>query len=362
MITIFLICLVQKLGILDFFVLNVSDEQLSSYSDYYFNKLDQDEQKMYVKIDESIRGNEEKVFLGAHESGDITDKVTKVITAYFYDNPEIYYISNEYVISINDFKTFKFVTVKLSYITNDDAEIYVRNKQLEAAINNILNENIKDEMTDFEKEVAIHDALVKKVAYYEYEEIDKIPAIKHTAYGALVENEAVCDGYSKAFKILLDRVGINNAIISGEAKNVAHAWNIVELDDEYYHVDVTSDKLENGADRYAIHTYFNVTDKEIFKTHTIHEQFKHPSIDATGYDYYEHNGYFVDYEDYLDDKLRGIVSEQKYSDILEIKVDKNYSARKIIDTLYEINFNNWRSTGKTSVSYTTIDDVYVFIK
>ncbi|MBQ8044464.1 MAG: hypothetical protein IJ272_10055 [Clostridia bacterium] len=357
-----LICLVPKLDILDFFALNISEEKLSTYSEYYFNQLALDEQKMYVRIDEAIKNRQEKVFLGLQETEDITEKISKVLEAYFYDNPEYYYVSNEYVISTSNLKIITYSILELDYITSADDEIDVKNKELEIAIYNLLKECITETMTDFEKELAIHDALVERVNYYEYEDINTIPGIKHTAYGALVENEAVCDGYSKAFKLLLEEAGIYSIIISGSTDNIAHAWNLVKLDDEYYHVDVTSDKLEEKDKKYVVHAYFNVNDEKISKTHVIDENFDYPQCDGTKYEYYTQKGYAIATKDNLYNKLKDIISKQKSSNILELKVTEQYSSRKIIDALYDLNFNNWRSNWQTTVSYNKIEDVYVLVK
>jgi len=357
-----LICLTQKLGILDFFALDVNEEKIASYSEYYFDKLDQDEKEMYIRIDEAVKNIKNTVFLGTYNSSDLTDKVERVVNAYFYDNPECYYLSNEYLISIKDFKIFKYLMVKLNYITEDKDELTLGITRFETEIEKFLIENIEDDMTDFEKEVAIHDALIKQVDYYEYEDINNIPDIKHTAYGALIENEAVCDGYSKAFKLLLKKVGIDSIIISGNVDGVPHAWNIVKLDDEYYHVDVTTDKMENKTSKYAIHKYFNITDKEILNSHVFDKMFEYPKCIYNYYDYYIQTGYYIDDVKDIDNKLENIISEQKFSKILEIKIEDEYYVRKVIDALYELNFNNWRSDGKTNVSYSQVKDIYIFFK
>lgn len=356
-----LICLVPKLGILDFSVLDVSEEKLSNYSEYYFNQLEIDEKKIYVKIDEAVNKKQKTVFLGVQEIENLTKKIGEVLTAYFYDNPECYYISNEYLISTRDFKIFKYITLNLSYTIDNVDDIAIKNEELEQTINNMLKSSITEEMTEFEKEVAIHDALVKHVSYYEYEDINKIPSIKHTAYGALVQREAVCDGYSKAFKMLLEKAGIESIIASGSTEEVAHAWNIVKLEDEYYHVDVTSDKFEQDS-KHVIHAYFNLTDRDISKTHVIDNSFKLPECKSTKYDYYTKKYYYISAQDNLYNKLSNIISKQKSSNILEIKVDEKYTARRIIDTLYDLNFNNWRSNKKTSIEYSKTQDVYIFVK
>ena len=61
-------------------------------------------------------------------------------------------------------------------------------------------------------------------------------------------------------------------------------------------------------------------------------------------------------------KLSDIIYSQKASKILEIKLDPKRTLRKVIDTLYYLNFNNWKTSGKTNVTYSQLDDVYAFVK
>jgi len=61
--------------------------------------------------------------------------------------------------------------------------------------------------------------------------------ISATAYGALVTGTAVGEGYAMAYKALCDKLGIPNTIVLGKLGEMQHAWNIVEIGGEYYHVD-----------------------------------------------------------------------------------------------------------------------------
>lgn len=47
---------------------------------------------------------------------------------------------------------------------------------------------------------------------------------------------AVCQGYTLAFKILMDRQGIDCVYVSSEEMN--HGWNMVKVGDSWYHLDV----------------------------------------------------------------------------------------------------------------------------
>lgn len=64
----------------------------------------------------------------------------------------------------------------------------------------------------------------------------------HDAYGALVENIAVCQGYADAFKLVCDYYKIPCVCVSGTANGGGHMWNAVQMDDGlWYFIDATWD-------------------------------------------------------------------------------------------------------------------------
>lgn len=97
----------------------------------------------------------------------------------------------------------------------------------------------------YQKVMLIHDVLVLGNTY-NHAAADKtitgIPyEMAHCGYSALVMGDSyipVCDGYSEAFKIICDRMGIPCALASSKT----HMWNNVKMDDgRWYNVDVTWD-------------------------------------------------------------------------------------------------------------------------
>lgn len=98
------------------------------------------------------------------------------------------------------------------------------------------------------------------VAYYPPKE--PYAAITHTAYGALHDGVAVCEGYACAVKLMLDRFEIPCDIQVGVCTNGGgHAWNLVKLDGEWYQLDTTwNDQSTNRLD------YFLVTDQYMRKS------------------------------------------------------------------------------------------------
>ena len=362
LIGIILMCLARKLDILDFSdYREIPTEDIQKYSNYYFNRLSEIEKRIYIKISKSIENNKTNINFSNVDEENINQSIGKALTAYINDNPDVFYISNSYSVITKELFGIKLYTLKIEYDYTGD--INQGKYDLNNAINDFLKGITTSKMTDYEKEIAIHDKLVKTVKYYDYKDIENIPNIKHSSYGALVEKEAVCDGYSKALKILLDKVGIENIVITGKLDGVAHAWNIVKIENNYYHVDTTSDDgIDKASDKYVIHAYFNVTDNEINKTHEINQEFELPKCNSNKYNYYTYNGYILKSYDSISSKLKTIVKSSQDSSVLEINTDGNTSLQRIIDTLYDLNFNMWQTKRVTNITYNKINDIYIFKK
>lgn len=121
----------------------------------------------------------------------------------------------------------------------DQQAMQARNIQVEQAANAILA-RIDPTMTDLQKVKAIHDYLVSTVSYdYEIIQLGFMRRSSFSVYGALVDQRAVCQGYALAFQMLMNRLGIPSLFVSSEAMN--HAWNMVRIGDDWYHVDSTWD-------------------------------------------------------------------------------------------------------------------------
>ncbi|MDO5407276.1 MAG: transglutaminase domain-containing protein [Eubacteriales bacterium] len=137
------------------------------------------------------------------------------------------------------------------------------------------NHCIREEMTDFEKEMQIIQYLTANVTYpYEQYLAGMETKESHNAYGALAMGEAVCEGYAEAFCWLADACGLETKFIYGTYGGEMHDWNMVKLDGHWYHVDVTSDDPVvdgNGGNGYGWgnlqNRYLNRTDAEMSKDH-----------------------------------------------------------------------------------------------
>ncbi len=179
------------------------------------------------------------------------DEVKNVFEAVYNDHPELFWVETGY--SCKYLQNGKCVELTLQYY-NIASDLKEASKQFDAAAKEILD-GAKDLKTDAEKERYIHDELVKSVDYHAG------TAMGQSAYSALVSGRSVCAGYARAFQYLMMELDIPCYYCTGYSGQ-DHAWNIVELDDGFYNVDVTWDDTDP-----ATYNYFNKSDADYAKTH-----------------------------------------------------------------------------------------------
>lgn len=103
-------------------------------------------------------------------------------------------------------------------------------------VSEVLDELDMDDMDDYNKLKTIYEYVINNVSYA-YGSSDDL---RYTAYGALVNGKAVCQGYSVLLYRLAKEAGVSCRFVSGTAGG-AHAWNIAEINGIYYYLDSTWD-------------------------------------------------------------------------------------------------------------------------
>lgn len=178
----------------------------------------------------------------------------------------------KYSITHKKSNIYEFYTITYNY-EKEINEIKRQSNEVDKIVNNVIGQIITPSMSDYKKTKVIHDYIIKNTRY-DNENFKKqtTPIESHTAYGVFVNKTAVCEGYATAMKKLLDAANIESLIVVGKADGYDHAWNLVKLKDDWYHVDPTWDDpvytVRGTIVDIISYEYFNLTDKEMMKTHS----------------------------------------------------------------------------------------------
>lgn len=173
--------------------------------------------------------------------------------------------------------------IKISYSISPQTLVQYKHIT-EKEVFNIISENIAKSMPDYLKEKIIHDYIVHNTSYSSED-----GALSYIPYNAIINGKGVCSAYAMSAKIMFDLVGIENIYISGTAtannKTENHGWNLVKIEDSYYHLDLTWDDPVTFWDFDNVnYNYYNINDDEMSKDH-IWKKEDYPKCVSTEYCY-----------------------------------------------------------------------------
>lgn len=258
---------------------------------YYYGILSKEEKAAYRMIYNGINMRALNIVVPVYlHPLQIQDVYLKVL----FDHPMFYYI-NQTVIRMTGEPGYYILLPEYLY-TNNEIEI------INQDIHNILRRiDVKARTilsNEFRLEKCLHDSVVKSVAY-DYESLKKNDCYNaHSIVGVFLDKKAVCEGIAKAFKLLCNEYAMKCIVVLGKAdpegkfgEDTYHAWNLVKVGNQSYHVDVTWDNMyEHGLDHIS-YDYFNVTTEDILKDHQPMGQL--PLCTDTGLNYFHCTKSFV---------------------------------------------------------------------
>lgn len=262
-------------------------EQLSTFGERSVNM-----KKLYNKIDEVVANahdnanvNAEYGLMGTAQDGskvnayllklNCTDctvyenEVLVTVATYRNDNPLYYWIDRQVGRSSVDGLVSEIRISVVDEYANGSARI-AENNRIYSEIDKYLS-YISAETDPYVITLALHDRIIENINYA-YEKDGVTPeddAWAHCIAGVFIHKTAVCEGYAKAFQLLLNACKINNAYVTGTSKGEGHAWNIVQLaNDSWYWYDLTWDDQPNRA-RGVIYDYFCKPASGFADNHTV---------------------------------------------------------------------------------------------
>ena len=221
---------------------------------FYFNLLDIDQQVLYKKIGLGVADYRASVKVGSVDM----KILRKVFMAISYDNPEFYYWIPNMCEVIGEELLLKYCV--------EEEEVFSNLAMIRKECKRII-EMCKGEQPQTPEEfLALIYKFLKENVVYAVHALEQSEQPKHIygMDGVFLRKEAVCMGIAQAVNYICQYVRIPHILVTGEAKirgvQMKHAWNLVEVNGKYRHLDVTADICEGNGCTYQ---YFLLQDWEM---------------------------------------------------------------------------------------------------
>lgn len=232
-------------------------DRVNESFDFYYGLLSQDERIIYEKFCYAYLDLTDSVLV---DSTDIKS-IGRIFKMTLIDNPVFFYVNTITYYCYSD-----HTDCHITYLDNIDAineSINVIDRALKG-----LSQECKGR-SPLEKEMLVHNTIVGQVNY----QLDDTHLI-HKSNSIFLNQKAVCDGISLGAKMLLDHVGVKTIVVKDHfgkerAGESGHAWNMVFVNNGFYHVDFTFDNNLSKPRERASYDFFNLTDKQISRDHDI---------------------------------------------------------------------------------------------
>lgn len=208
-------------------------------------------------------------------------------------------------------------TLKVVYKEKDKQEAFAKQREILDKVNEVVEEIITDDMSDYDKSMAINQYICETVEYntealetaaeYNYvlpEDLAYEYRDNFTPYGALIDGVGVCASYADAYKMLADKANLPCIVVTGTATSgIGHAWNRVCLDNQWLTVDSTNNDIEVFPNAFMllpddVAQECVGTEEE---THLIDKMLDQFTSDTDEYEFYHVNHLFFDKDEAIDE-------------------------------------------------------------
>lgn len=214
--------------------------------------------------------------------------ISKVYRDVVNDNPKLFYVSGGYSYY---YTTDGYVTSIIpAYISDSKDDILEMKDKFNAAVDRLKRE-INSDLSDIDTALEVHNYIASHAEYNTTGyNTGTLSNIDHSAYGVLVEHTGVCDSYSLAYQYIMKCIyNIDTVVVTSQPMN--HAWNLIKINGNYYHVDLTWDDgtfTMNGKviDYNVRYLYFLLSDDAISNMSKAHYGWEDIGIKCDS-DYYD---------------------------------------------------------------------------
>lgn len=258
---------------------------------YYYHQLNKQDQEVYRAFYNGVMAHQDIIPIPV--KGILPKEVfERIFEAVTKDNPLIYYLNQSTCSCASD--SFGHLAICPQYFYSKE-KVKEYNRKIEKEVNLLAAKLNLTAGTDYEKEKKIHDWMCQNITYDEEgADVNKVTRVitSHNILGVFAYHRAQCEGIAKAVKVLLNAVDVKCIVATGEStkngKRVPHAWNIVNIEGQPYHLDVTWDIGSVGSSFQRIpYDYFNLNDQLIEKEHKADTQL--PLCSSMKHNYFKVN-------------------------------------------------------------------------
>lgn len=299
------------------------NELTINMNSYYYDKLTDSQKKIYDSIANAVKNFQCEFAIRDYKASskeEFANEVSIAIAAFINDHPEVFYLQSQYsTYTLTGFDG-NIGYIKLNYTESTIEEVNTKIDMIKQKIQEYISGT--ENLSDYEKELYIHDKLAQNVTYSDLEDL---PRAYHTAEGPFLENIGVCDGFTKTLQILYDQVGIDSIIVLGVLDGNPHAWNLVNIDGDWYHVDLTSSRSIVEETGIITHAYFNLSDERMLKNASFDNPELLPKANTLDYNYYIYNDYVVYSNESINSKLSNIYKDFENKNYIEFYLEGNVS-------------------------------------
>jgi hypothetical protein len=180
---------------------------------------------------------------------------------------------------------YGYIDNRTGYFTSIHFKYYYSKKTMKKRYSTLkssitkIKKSLGTNLTKEQAALAAHDYLIKRatydMSYYNKASTNPNYGVQwnsHTAYGILINKKGVCSGYAYAYRMLMKAYNIPCIIVDSPSMN--HAWNMIELNNKWYHVDCTWDDpdassswTKNGSGTLVYYDYFLLNNSEMKNAH-----------------------------------------------------------------------------------------------
>ncbi|MCC8013880.1 MAG: hypothetical protein LIO87_01685 [Eubacterium sp.] len=167
-------------------------------------------------------------------------------------------------------------------------------------------------LSDYEKELAIHNYVCEKITYSKDEALSDIT----NCYGGLINGLGNCQAYTDTFSLLCGLEGFDCGRAACKADGTDHSLNYIVINGGYYFVDCTFDDGISDPDRGYGLFYFNAPYDIISADHVFSELPFEPVYTIDEANWYYRNGLYAASPELLEQVYRNIAAQSSQGEIL----------------------------------------------